>query len=589
MAPKLAACADRIVQNSRLFARIDAVYRSPEFAALAPMEQRLVWVVHHRFVQAGATLEAAPKARVAAINRRLAVLYANFSQNLLADEAGNTLYLDSDVALAGLPPALRDSAAAAAAERGRPGCWAVSNTRSSVEPFLTYADRRDLRERVWRTFYGRGDGGGIHDNKKIIAEILALRAERALALGHPTHAHWRLEDSMAKTPENALALMLRVWRPAVARVREEVADMQRIADAEGAALKIAPWDYRYYAEKVRRARFDLDMNEVKQYLQLERLREGMFWVAGRIYGLAFTAVSSLSGAHPDVRVWEVRDRAGRFAGLWYFDPYARTGKHSGAWESEYRVQESLDGPVAPLVSNNTNFVRADGASPVLISWDDAVTLFHEFGHALHALNSKVPYPTLAGTNVVRDFVELPSQLNENWLPTDEVLERFALHAVTGEPLPARLAARLKAAATFNQGFATVEYLAAALLDMRLHLCAVPPADPAAFERETLAELGMPDEIPMRHRTPQFAHIFASDAYSAGYYAYLWAQVLDRDAFEAFLEAGGAYDAAVAARLHDTIVSVGNSVDPAEAYRKFRGRDPQIGALLRSRGFADGAI
>jgi len=584
MAPKLAEFADRITQNSQLFARIDAVYRSAQLAKLPPVAQRLAQVYYDHFVLAGAKLEGAAKTRVAAINRRLALLYANFSQNLLADEAGNALYLTTDTELEGLPASIREAAAAAAAERGRPGQWSILNTRSSVEPFLAYSDRRDLRERVWRTFYSRGDDGAIHDNKNIIAEILALRAERARALGSPTHAHWRLEDSMAKTPQNAMALMMRVWAPAVARVREEVADMQRIADQEGGGIAIAPWDYRYYAEKVRKAKFDLDMNEVKQYLQLEKLREGMFWVAGRIYGLEFTPVSGLAVAHPDVRVWEVKDARGNFAGLWYFDPYARAGKNSGAWESEYRVQESLDEPVAPLVSNNTNFVKSDAPLPILISWDDAVTLFHEFGHALHALNSKVAYPSLAGTNVVRDFVELPSQLNENWLPTAEVLSRFAVHVETGEPMPDRIAAKLKAAATFNQGFATVEYLAAALVDMKIHLASPPPGDCDAFERATLAELGMPAEIVMRHRTPQFAHIFSSDAYSAGYYAYLWAQVLERDAFEAFLEAGGPYDLAVAKRLHDAIVSVGNSVEPARAYRNFRGRDPEIGALLRARGF-----
>ncbi len=585
MAPKLAEFADRITQNERLFARIETVYGAASRAGLTAVEQRLAWVYHHQFVLAGARLDAGSKARVAAINRRLAALYAQFSQNLLAEESGNVLYLTSPADLDGLPSSLLAAAAAAAAERGHPGEWAVLNTRSSVEPFLTYAARRDLRERVWRTFYSRCDGGPF-DNKPLIGEILRLRAERALALGFPTHAHWRLEDSMAKTPENALALMMRVWAPAVQRCREEVADMNAVAAAEGAAFPIAPWDYRHYAEKVRKARYDLDMNEVKPYLQLEKLREGMFWVAGEIHGLRFAPAPGVAGAHPDVRVWQVTDVSGRFAGLWYFDPYARAGKHSGAWESEYRVQEHLDGPVAPLVSNNTNFVKSDGAQPMLISWDDAVTLFHEFGHALHALNSNVAFPTLSGTNVVRDFVELPSQLNENWLPTAEVLSRFAVHFETGEPLPGAIAAKLKAAATFNQGFATVEYLAAALVDLKLHLASPPPEDPEEFEHSTLAALGMPAEVVMRHRTPQFAHIFSGESYAAGYYSYLWAQVLEHDAFEAFLEAGGPFDRGVAQRLHAHIVSVGNSVDPAEAYRKFRGRDPEVGALLRARGFLE---
>jgi peptidyl-dipeptidase Dcp len=389
---------------------------------------------------------------------------------------------------------------------------------------------------------------------------------------------------MAKTPENAMSLMMQVWPSAVAREHEEVADMQGIADAEHAGIKIAAWDYRYYAEKVRKAKYDLDMNDVKPYLQLEKLREGMFWAAGQLYGFTFTPVSGLPVAHPDVRVWEVKNAQAKHVGLWYFDPYARPGKNSGAWMSEYRGQEKLDREISPIVSNNTNFVRS-GAGPILISWDDAVTLFHEFGHALHGLNSDVQYPSLAGTNVVRDFVEFPSQLNENWLPTPEVLSRFAVHYQTGKPIPPELVEKIKKTSTFNQGFATVEYLASALVDMKLHLAGDLKIDPDVFERETLASIGMPEEMVMRHRTPQFAHIFSSDAYSAGYYSYLWAEVLDRDAFDAFTEAGGPYDKTVAKRLHDDIMAVGNGVDPGQAYRNFRGADPKIDALLRARGFA----
>jgi peptidyl-dipeptidase Dcp len=583
MAPKLAEFSDAITQNSRLFARIEAVHASAARSGLSAEAQRLAWVYHQQFVQAGARLGAAAKARVGQINRRLAELHAAFTHHLLAAESGHVLFLRSTAELAGLPVSFRESAAAAAARLGRPGQWAIENTRSSVEPFLTHAEHRDLRERAWRAFYGRCDGGP-QDNNGIIVEILRLRAERAQALGHPTHAHWRLADSMAQTPERALDLMMRVWAPAVARCTEEVADMQGIADEEGAGIRIEPWDYRFFAEKVRKARFDLDMNEITPYLQLEKLREGMFWVAGEIFGLRFAPVRDVAGAHADVRVWEVTDAAGRFAGLWYFDPYARPGKRSGAWESEYRGQENMDAVVAPLVSNNTNFLKSDGRHPTLINWDDAVTLFHEFGHAMHALNSNVVYPSLAGTNVVRDFVELPSQLFENWLPTPQVLSRFAVHFETGEPLPGGLAAKLAAAARFNQGFATVEYLAAALVDMQIHLASPPPEDPGAFERGTLGALGMPAQVVMRHRTPHFAHVFSGDAYSAGYYSYLWAQVLEHDAFEAFLEAGGPFDRGVARRLYEHIVSAGNRLDPAEAYRNFRGRDPAVGALLRARGF-----
>ncbi|HEX3603079.1 MAG TPA: M3 family metallopeptidase [Steroidobacteraceae bacterium] len=581
--PKLAAFADKISQNAALFARIAAVYAARE--SLTPVQQRLCWFYHTNFVRAGAKLDAAAKRRVGQINERLATLFANFSQNLLADEGGHALYLKSEQDLEGLPAPLRAAARSAAAARGHADEWAILNTRSSMDPFLTYADRRDLREQVWRSYYSRGDNGDAHDNKKIISEILALRAQRAKLLGFPTHAHWRVADSMAKTPEAAMSLMMQVWPAAVAREHEEVADMQAIADREHPGVKIAGWDYRYYAEKVRKAKHDLDMNEVKPYLQLEKLREGMFWAAGRLYGFSFTQVSGFPVANPDVRVWRVTSAAQKHVGFWYFDPYARSGKNSGAWMSEYRGQEKLDGDVAPIVSNNTNFVKDESGGPLLISWDDAVTLFHEFGHALHGLNSDVIYPSLAGTNVVRDFVEFPSQLNENWLSTPEVLSRFAVHHQTGEPIPPALVAKIKKASTFNQGFATVEYLASALVDMKLHLTGDAPIDVAEFERSTLAALGMPGEMVMRHRTPQFAHIFSSDAYSAGYYGYLWAEVLDHDAFEAFIEAGGPYDAAVAKRLHDDIMSVGNGVDPGEAYRNFRGSDPKIDGLLRARGFA----
>ncbi|HEY2679328.1 MAG TPA: M3 family metallopeptidase [Steroidobacteraceae bacterium] len=583
MQPQLAAFSDKIYQNAPLFSRIAAVYGS--MGNLTPVEQRLCWLYYTNFVRAGAKLSPAAKMRVAAINERLATLFANFSQNLLADEADHALYLREEKDLAGLPEPLRAAARAAAAARGHGTEWAVLNTRSSMDPFLTYADRRDLREIVWRTYYSRGDNGDAHDNKKIITEILGLRAERANLLGYPTHAHWRVADSMAKTPENAMSLMMQVWPAAVAREHEEVADMQKIADAEHAGIRIAPWDYRYYAEKVRKAKYDIEMNEVKPYLQLEKLREGMFWAAGQLYGFTFTQVYGLPAANPDVRVWEVKNAADAHVGFWYFDPYARPGKNSGAWMSEYRGQEKLDQLVSPIVSNNTNFVKDESGGPLLISWDDAVTLFHEFGHALHGLNSDVKYPSLAGTNVVRDFVEFPSQLNENWLSTPEVLSRFAVHYQTGKAIPPELVAKIKKASTFNQGFATVEYLASALVDMKLHLAGRGPIDPDAFERTTLRSLGMPVEMVMRHRTPQFAHIFSSDAYSAGYYSYLWAEVLDHDAFEAFTEAGGPYDKTVAKRLHDDVMAVGNGVDPGQAYRNFRGAEPRIDALLRARGFA----
>jgi peptidyl-dipeptidase Dcp len=382
--------------------------------------------------------------------------------------------------------------------------------------------------------------------------------------------------------------MMAVWKPAVARVREEVADMQKLADQEKAGIKIEPWDYRFYAEKVRKAKYDLDQNEVKPYLQLEKLREGMFWVAGELFNFSFTPVTNVPVFHPDVRVWEVKDKtSGKHIGLWYFDPYARAGKRSGAWMNAYRSQERLNGEITTIVSNNSNFVKGKPGEAVLISWDDAVTLFHEFGHALHGLSSNVTYPTLSGTAVARDYVEFPSQLLEHWVETPEVLQKFAVHYQTGKPIPQELVDKIEKASKFNQGFATVEYLASALVDMKLHLAGSQKIDPDAFEKKTLSELGMPDEIVMRHRTPQFGHVFSSDGYSAGYYSYLWSDVLNADAFEAFTEAGGPYDKKVAERLRKNIFTVGNTIDPANAYRGFRGRDPKVEALMRKRGFPTG--
>jgi peptidyl-dipeptidase Dcp len=588
MDPKLAGFYDKITQNEALFKRIEAVYNSPAKAKLTPEQQRLTWRYYTNFVRAGAKLGAQPKARLSEINQQLAKLYTKFSQNLLADENEQFLELKTEADLAGLPQSLRDAAAEDAKERKLAAAGAISNTRSSIDPFLTYSTRRELREKAWRLFVNRGDNGDARDNNAIITEILQLRAERAKLLGYETHAHWRLENAMAKTPERAMDLMMAVWKPAVARVREEVADMQKLADQEKAGIKIEPWDYRFYAEKVRKAKYDLDQNEVKPYLQLEKLREGMFWVAGELFNFSFTPVTNVPVFHPDVRVWEVKDKtSGKHIGLWYFDPYARAGKRSGAWMNAYRSQERLNGEITTIVSNNSNFVKGKPGEAVLISWDDAVTLFHEFGHALHGLSSNVTYPTLSGTAVARDYVEFPSQLLEHWVETPEVLQKFAVHYQTGKPIPQELVDKIEKASKFNQGFATVEYLASALVDMKLHLAGSQKIDPDAFEKKTLSELGMPDEIVMRHRTPQFGHVFSSDGYSAGYYSYLWSDVLNADAFEAFTEAGGPYDKKVAERLRKNIFTVGNTIDPANAYRGFRGRDPKVEALMRKRGFPTG--
>ena len=587
MAPKLAAFGDRIFQNRRLFDRIRAVYEARESAGLTAEQRRLCWHLHGEFVRGGAGLDDTAKAEVAGINQRLAALSTTFSQNVLKDENEGCVLIDDAAGLAGLPDPFRAAAAEAAAARGHAGSWAIQNTRSSVEPFLAYADRRDLRERVWRMFVGRDDGGGATDNNGVVAEIIRLRARRATLLGFPTHAHWQLEHSMAGSPDRATALMEAVWGPAVRAVGREVADMQAVADAEKAGITIEPWDYRYYAEKVRKERYDLDETEVTPYLQVEKLREGMFAVAARLFDLHFTPVpqGSVPVYHPDVRVWEVKDGAGRHAGLWYFDPFARRGKRSGAWMSAYRQQERLDGDVAAIVSNNCNFVKPPPGEPATISWEDATTLFHEFGHALHGLCSRVTYPTLSGTNVPRDYVEFPSQLLEHWLETPEILETYAVHVETGRPIPAELVRKIDRASTFNRGFKTVEFLASAMVDMRLHL-GEPPQDPAAFEREALAAIGMPREIVMRHRTPHFSHVFSGDGYSAAYYSYLWADTLTADAWEAFTGAGGPWDPEVATRLKDAVFSAGNTIDPADGWRRFRGRDVDPAALMRKRGFAE---
>lgn len=585
MAPKLAAFNDKITQNEGLFKKIEAVYNSPEKAKLTPEEQRLTWVYYTNFVRAGAKLNAEQKARLSEINQALAGHFTKFGQNLLKDENDQYIEIKNEADLAGMSQSFKDGAAADAAAKGLKGSWIIRNTRSSVDPFLTYAERRDLREKVWKMFIMRGDNGGETDNKAIIAEILHLRAERAKLLGYETHAHWRLENAMAKTPERAMELLEAVWTPAIGRVKEEVRDMQALADKQGAKIKIEPWDYRYYMEKVRKDRYDLDANEVKQYLQLDKIREAMFWVAGELFNFTFSPVNNVPVFHPDVTVWEVKNKTtGKHVGLWYFDPYARDGKRSGAWMNAYRSQSRFDGEVTTIVSNNSNFVKGKPGEPVLISWDDANTMFHEFGHALHGLSSNVNYPSLSGTAVSRDYVEFPSQLLEHWLSTPEVLQKYAVHYQTGKPIPQDLVNKIERAATFNQGFATTEYLASALIDLKLHLAGSQKIDVAKFEKETLDKLGMPRELVMRHRTPQFAHAFGSDGYSAGYYSYLWSDVITADAYGAFTEGKGPYDKAVGERLVKYIFSVGNTMDPAEAYRKFRGRDPRVEALMKKRGF-----
>ncbi|KNC65992.1 M3 family metallopeptidase [Pseudoalteromonas ardens] len=583
---KYAQYRSKITQNKALFERVKTVYDSQEFKQLSAEEQRITWLQYNSFARNGATLEGEAAERYAEINLALSKLHADFANNVLADEEGYVVYLTKDQ-LSGLPQSYITSAAAAAEERGKPGMYAVTNTRSSMAPFLMYSTERELRKQVWQNYYSRGNNAGEHNNKAIINEILTLRHERVQLLGYENYAQWRLEDRMAKDPKNAMELMDKVWPAAIARVKEEVADMQALADKEGANIKIEPWDYRFYSEKVRKAKYDLDSNEVKQYLQLDKLRDAMFYVAGRLFNFEFTEVpeGSVPVFHEDVRVWEVTDKtSGEHIGLWYLDPFARQGKRSGAWATSYRGHTTFDGKTNVLSSNNSNFVKAPAGQASLISWNDAETYFHEFGHALHSLSSKVKYP---GSNSgVRDYTEFQSQLLERWLVTDEVINRFLVHHETGQPMPKALVNKIKQAANFNQGFATTEYLASAIMDMKFHT--TDPAqigDPVEFEKSQLTAIGMPSEIVMRHRTTHFGHVFSGEGYSAGYYGYLWAEVLTSDAAQAFASApGGFYDEEVADRLVNYLFSVRNAMDPAEAYRKFRGRDAAVEALMLDRGF-----
>jgi peptidyl-dipeptidase Dcp len=579
--PKLAAAYDEIVLNPRLFQRVKAVYEARASAGLDAKQQRLVTRLYENFVRRGANLDPARKEQLSGYNQQLASAFSEFNEKLLADE--NSHVAATAAELKGVPQDVRDAAAAAAQERKLPaGSYAIVNTRSAVEPILTFADDRALREKVWRAFTNRGDNGNANDTNALIARIVKLRADRARLLGYANHAEWRMQDTMAKSPAKAMALMEGVWPAAVARVREEVRDMQAIATRSGARITIEPWDYRYYQEKVRNARYNLSQDEVKPYFELSNMVEGMFWAAGQLYGLEFKEnTGAVPVFHPDVRTFEVK-RGGETVGLFYFDPYARTGKQSGAWMTTYRSRSGLLGDKIVLASNNNNFTKPAPGQPVLISLDDAETLFHEFGHAIHYLLMDVHYPSLGG--IQRDFVEYPSQVNENWVLTPEVLDKFARHYKTGAAMPQALVDKIQKAKTFNQGFATVEYLASALVDMMLHTDPDGIVDPDAFEKQALAKLGMPREIVMRHRLSQFGHLFSSDAYSAGYYSYLWSEVMDADTWAAFEEAGSPWDKATADRFREYLLATGNETDRAEAYRAFRGRDPDVKALMRRRGF-----
>jgi len=580
--PKLTKFYDELSLDPKMFARVEAAYLGRDKERLKPQQRRLLERSYRAYVRRGAKLSDAQRAEVSRINQALSSAFAEFSRRVLADEE-TWIVLDNEAQLAGLPASFKASLKAAADERGHVGRWAVVNTRSSVAPFLTYSTDRGLREKVWRAFVGRGDNGDGNDTKSVIAEILKLRQERATLLGFKNHAYYRMDDTMAETPANAMKLMMSVWPAARARVAEEVTDMQALATREGAGISIEPWDYRFYAEKVRKAKYDLDESEIKPYLELSNILDGAFYAAGRLYDLDFKEVKDIPVFDPAVRTFVVTDkRNGRNVGVFYFDGYARSGKRSGAWATRYRGQQKLGGTRNTLPSNNNNFVKGGAGEPTLISLDDATTLFHEFGHAIHGMLQDVTYPGLAGTP--RDFVEYPSQVNENWLLTRDVLDKYAKHYQTGAPMPQALVDKIEKSSTFNQGFDTVEYLACAILDMQLHDRETPVTDIDAFEKEALAGIGMPKEIVLRHRMPQFNHLFSSDAYSAGYYSYLWSETMDADTWAAFTETGNVWDKKTADRFRKTLLSTGNETDRKEAYRAFRGRDPDVSALFKRRGF-----
>lgn len=584
IAPRLAAHWNAITSNEALFRRIDTLYASRNALGLDAEQRRVLERAHLGFVRAGARLDAEGKKRKGEISQRLASLRTAFSQNVLADEKAWVMPLAGEADLAGLPDFVRAAAAGAAAERGLEG-HVVTLSRSLIEPFLTFSARRDLREAAFKAWIARGETGGATDNRANVAEQLALTNELAKLLGYETYAAYALDDTMAKTPDAVRDLLMRTWRPAVAKAKAEAAKLQAKAAEEGQNLAIAPWDWRYYAEKVRRAEFALDEAEIKPYLPLDKMIEAAFFTASRLFGLAFTPRTDVPVYHPEVKAWEVTGRDGRHIGVFLGDYFARPSKRSGAWMSRYRGQHKLDGEVRPIIVNVMNFAKPETGKPALLSIDDARTLFHEFGHALHGLLSDVAYPSISGTSVSRDFVELPSQLYEHWMLTPEILGRFARHAETGLPMPDDLIGRIQAARTFNQGFQTVEYCASALVDIAFHsLHDATRIDPVAFEAKTLAELGMPSEIVMRHRTPHFSHIFAG-GYTAGYYSYLWSEVLDADAFQAFEETGDVFNAETAERLARYVYAAGNLRAPDAAYEAFRGRLPTVEGLLRKRGLA----
>lgn len=590
ISPKMSRHYSKIGMNEALFKRIDTLWESREALNL-DLEQTRVLERHWKgFVRSGAKLPRADQERLAAINERLASLGANFGQNVLADEKSWFLILADEADLAGLPDFLKDAMAAQAEARGEKGKYAVTLSRSIIEPFLTFSERRDLRETAFKAWIARGENGGETDNRGVIAETLKLRHEKARLLGFANFAELKLDNTMAKTPANVNGLLMQVWEKARTRALEEEADIAKAIAAEGKNHEVKPWDWRHYAEKIRSQRFNFSEGELKPYLQLEKIIEACFDVARRLFGITATELKDVRAYHPDARVFEIRDASGALKAMFVGDYFARPSKRSGAWMSSFQSQHKLTlkngakGEI-PLIYNVCNFAKPAEGKPALLSLDDARTLFHEFGHALHGMLSDVTYPTVSGTGVSRDFVELPSQLYEHWLTVPDILKTYAVHYETGAPIPQALLDKVLAARTFNAGFATVEFTSSALVDMVYHTAAEPPADPMALEAKVLKDIGMPDAMVMRHRSPHFQHVFSGDGYSAGYYSYMWSEVLDADAFSAFEETGDAFNPAMAEKLKLKIYSSGGSMDPEDAYKAFRGKLPSPDAMLRKKGLA----
>jgi peptidyl-dipeptidase Dcp len=589
IAPKMSRHYSKISMNAALFKRIDALWDAKDTLGLT-LEQSRVLERHWKgFVKSGAKLPKPEQERLAAISEELAGLGANFGQNVLADEKGWALILSDEADLVGLPDFLREAMASVATARGEDGKFAVTLSRSIIEPFLAMSERRDLREQAFKAWTSRGANGGDSDNREIVRKTLALRSEKAGMLGYANYAAYKLDNTMAKTPDAVNGLLKQVWGKALAKAKQEESDLAALIAAEGKNHEVMPWDWRHYAEKLRAQKFDFSEAELKPYFQLDKIIEACFDVAERLFGIRAVEVKGVAAYHPDVRTFEIRGASGKLTALFLGDYFARPSKRSGAWMSSFQSQHKLtlkngaQGEI-PIIYNVCNFAKPGEGKPALLSIDDALTLFHEFGHALHGMLSDVTYPTVSGTSVSRDFVELPSQLYEHWLIEPEILMTYAVHYQTGEPMPQALLDKVLAARTFNAGFATVEFTSSALVDMAFHTRDAVE-DPMAVQKEVLTELGLPPSLVMRHATPHFQHVFAGDGYSAGYYSYMWSEVLDADAFAAFKEAGNAFDPEMARKLKDNIYSVGGSIDPEDAYTAFRGRLPSPEAMLAKKGLA----